>query len=215
VHATPRPIVGLGAGTHAKSVLDALRSSGEFEVVALVDDDAARVGTDLLGYPVRGPEALAELRDAGVADAFAGIGGVGSSQARKAAFARLFGEGFELPAIIHATASISPFARLGDGCHVLARTVVNADAELGDDVIVNTGAVVEHDCRIGPHVHLGPGVLLGGLVTVESDAHIGIGAVVIQELTIGAGAFVAAGAVVVEDVPSGARVAGVPARPMG
>lgn len=214
MHATPRPIVGLGAGTHAKSLLEALRSTGEFEVVALVDDDPARVGTKLLGYPVRGPEALAELQDGGVADAFAGIGGVVSSEARKAAFSRLLEDGFRLPAIVHATASVSRFARLGNGCQVLARTVINADAELGENAIVNTAAVVEHDCRIGSHVHVGPGALLGGLVTVQDDAQIGMGAVVIQECTIGAGAFVAAGAVVVDDVAPGARMAGVPARPM-
>jgi UDP-perosamine 4-acetyltransferase len=214
VHAKPLPIVGLGAGTHAKSLLEALRSTGEFQVLALVDDDPERVGAELLGYPVRGPEALAELRGEGVAHAFAGIGGVGSSEARKAAFGRLRDEGFALPALVHASASVSEFARLGSGCHVLARTVINADALLGDNVIVNTAAVVEHDCRVGAHVHVGPGALLGGLVTVGSGAQIGMGAVVIQELTIGAEAFVAAGAVVVDDVAPGARVAGVPARPM-
>ena len=40
----PEPIVGLGAGTHAKSVLEAIRSAGRFEVVALVDDDPALAG---------------------------------------------------------------------------------------------------------------------------------------------------------------------------
>lgn len=214
MHASALPIVGLGAGTHAKSLLEALQSTGEFEVLALVDDNPDRVGTDLLGYPVRGPEALAELRSEGVADAFAGIGGVASSEARKAAFTRLVEEGFKLPSIVHATAVVSRFARIGNGCHVLALAVVNAEAELGDDVIVNTAAVIEHDCRIGPHVHVGPGALLGGLVTVESDAQIGMGAVVIQERTIGEGALVAAGAVVVDDVAPGARVAGIPARPM-
>jgi acetyltransferase-like isoleucine patch superfamily enzyme len=37
---------------------------------------------------------------------------------------------------------------------------------------------------------------------------------VIEGIRIGDGALVAAGAVVVRDVPDGARVAGVPARPL-
>jgi UDP-perosamine 4-acetyltransferase len=211
---SPLPIVGLGAGTHAKSLLEAIGSRGEFEVVALVDDDPSRAGTELLGVRIEGPGALGKARADGVAHAFAGIGGVGSSEARKGVFARLLAEGFELPPIIHAAAAVSDRARIGRGCHILAAAVVNADAELGDDVIVNTAAVVEHDCRIGAHVHVGPGALIAGLVRIGEDAQVGIGGVVIQSISIGAGALVAAGAVVVEDVPAGARVAGVPARPM-
>jgi len=211
-HGERIPIVGLGAGTHAKSLVEALRSTGEFDLVALVDDDPARVGTELLGYPVRGPEALTELRGAGVSDAFAAIGGVGSSAARRAAYARLLEVGFELPPILHEAAIVSPWASLGRGCHVLARAVINAGTEIGENTIVNTGAIIEHDCRVGAHAHVAPGALIAGLVEIEDDAHVGIGAVVIQGIRIGAGALVGAGAVVVDDVHPGARVAGVPAR---
>ena len=41
-----------------------------------------------------------------------------------------------------------------------------------------------------------------------------MGAVVIEGVRVGARALVAAGAVVVADVPDGARVGGVPARPL-
>jgi UDP-perosamine 4-acetyltransferase len=209
------PIVGLGAGTHVKSVLEAIRSAGRFEVAALVDDDPSRAGSELLGVPVVASERLAELRADGVAHAFAGVGGIGDNSGRERVFERLLEAGFQLPPIVHASATVSPWARLGRGVHVLAAAVVNADAKVGDDVIVNTGAVVEHDCRIGAHAHLGPGVRLAGMVTVGERAHVGIGAVVIERIEVGSGALVAAGAVVVRDVPAGSRVAGVPAREMG
>jgi sugar O-acyltransferase (sialic acid O-acetyltransferase NeuD family) len=208
------PIVGLGAGTHATSLLEAIRSSGRFEIAALVDDDPARAGADLLGFRIVGPEALERLREDGVAHAFAGVGGIGSSAARRGVFERLESAGFELPPIVHASAVVSPWAKLGRGAHVLAGAIVNAGAEIGDDVIVNTGAIVEHDCRLGAHAHIATGARLAGLVTVGEGAHVGIGAVVIQEVSIGAEALVAAGAVVVDDVADGARVAGVPAREM-
>jgi sugar O-acyltransferase (sialic acid O-acetyltransferase NeuD family) len=206
------PIVGLGAGGHAKSVLEAIRSAGRFEVAALVDDDPARAGAQLLGTPVFGPAALERLRAEGVAHAFAGIGGVGTSSARRQVFERLVSAGFELPAIVHASAVVSPWARLGRGAQVLAGAIVNAEAEIGDAVIVNTGVIVEHECRLGAHAHLAPGVRLAGLVTVEDGAHVGIGAAVIERVRIGRDALVGAGSVVLRDVPDGARVAGVPAR---
>jgi sugar O-acyltransferase (sialic acid O-acetyltransferase NeuD family) len=206
-------IVGFGAGTHAKSVLEAIRSAGSFDVVGLVDDDPTRTGRDVLGFPVLGTEELQRLRADGVAQAFAGVGGIGDQSARRGVFERLLAAGFELPPIVHASAVVSPWAELGRGAHVLATAVVNAGADIGDDVIVNTGAIVEHDCRLGAHAHISPGVRLAGLVSVGEGAHVGIGAIVIEGIGIGAGALVAAGAVVVDDVPDGARVAGVPARP--
>jgi UDP-perosamine 4-acetyltransferase len=208
------PIVGLGAGTHAKSLLEAIRSAGRFEVVGLVDDDPERAGADVLGLPVLGPESLERLQADGVRHAFAGVGGIGDASGRRRVFEHLGRAGFELPPIVHASAVVSPWAKLGRGVHLLAAAVVNASVEIGDDAIVNSGAIVEHDCRLAPHAHVAPGARLAGGVTVGEGAHVGIGAVVIEGVRIGAGALVAAGAVVVRDVPDGARVAGVPARPM-
>jgi UDP-perosamine 4-acetyltransferase len=210
----PLPIVGLGAGTHARSVLEALRSTGRFEVLALADDDPSLAGSHVLGFPVVVADDLDRLRAEGVAHAFAGVGGVGSSAARKQVFERLLAAGFELPPIVHASAVVSPWAELGRGVQVLAGAIVNAGSVIGDDAILNTGAIVDHDCRIGAHAHVGPGARLAGLVVVGEEAHVGIGAVAIEKVEVGAGALVAAGAVVVKDVPAGTRVAGVPAREM-
>jgi sugar O-acyltransferase (sialic acid O-acetyltransferase NeuD family) len=209
------PIVGLGAGTHAKSVVEAIRSSGRFEVAAIVDDDPAKAGAELFGVRVVSPEGLEQLRANGVTHAFAGVGGIDDSSGRRGIFERLVTAGFELPAIIHASAVVSPWATLGRGVQVFAAAVVNAGAVIGDGAIVNTGGIVEHDCRVGAHAHVAPGVCLAGLATVGEGAHVGIGAVVIEGVRIGPRALVGAGAVVIRDVPEGARVAGVPARPLG
>ncbi len=207
------PIVGYGAGGHATSLLDALRSAGRFEVVAIVDDDSARAGEALLGVPIEThPGALKGHRVAGVAHAFVGIGGVVDRATRRSARERLMQLGFALPPIVHASAWVSPHATLGAGVQVLAQAVVNAAAVLENGAIVNSGAIVEHDCVVGSGAHLGPRAVIGGRTRVDADAHIGMGAVVIENLHVGAGAFVAAGAVVVEPVAAGARVRGVPAR---
>lgn len=207
------PIVGYGAGGHAVSLIDALHSTGRFEVVGLVDDDPALEGETRLGTPIETtPGALKGFHVSGVAHAFVGIGGVVDRQTRRAARERLEALGFALPPIVHATAWVSPDARLDAGAQVLAQAVVNAAAVIGAGAIVNTGAIVEHDCVVGAGAHLGPRAVIGGQTHLGEDVHVGIGAVVIENVRVGARAFIAAGAVVIGDVPEGARVQGVPAR---
>ena len=58
------PIIGYGAGGHARSLLEAIASRGRYEVVALVDDDPALEGTTVLGVPVwLGSQALGSLHE--------------------------------------------------------------------------------------------------------------------------------------------------------
>jgi acetyltransferase-like isoleucine patch superfamily enzyme len=79
---------------------------------------------------------------------------------------------------------------------------------------LNTGATIDHDNRIGDHAHVAPGCHLAGGITVGEGAFLGTGTSVVPGRRIGAWAMTGAGAVVVHDVDAGARVAGVPARPM-
>lgn len=204
-------LIGLGAGGHAVSVVDAVLSSGLWEIVALLDREPQAFGIDL---PVLPDGELERLREE-VDHAFVGVGGIEDPGPRVEVFERLRAAGFELPAIVHARASVSPFASVGAGAQLLAGVVVNAGASVGEGAILNTGAIVEHDCRIGAHAHVAPGATLGGEVIVGDRSHVGMGAVVLQGLTVGTGALVAAGAVVTRDVAPATRVAGVPARPLG
>lgn len=52
-------------------------------------------------------------------------------------------------------------------------------------------------------------------VRIGADAYIGVGAVLLEGVEIGEGALVGACSLVRQSVPAGARVAGIPARPIG
>ena len=206
-------LVGLGAGGHAKVVLETLAASRACVVVGLLDPRRELWGTTVHGVTVLGDDdLLGRQYDDGVTHAFIGLGGVGDTRPRKRLYELLRSAGFDVVDAVHPSAVVSPSAAVGAGVTILAGAVVNADARLGEDVTVNTGAIVEHDCRLGDHVHVATGAHLASGVEVGDGAHVGVGATVIQGVAIGAGSLVGAGAVVVRDVAAGVVVAGVPAR---
>ena len=206
-------IVVVGAGGHARSVVDALCSArSAFTPVVCTDPDPALHGQSVAGVPIAGDDdILPALLASGVAAACVGVGGVGDNRPRAALHARLVRLGFELPAVSHGCAQIASSATVGLGSIVLAGAIVGTETSVGEGVIVGSGAIVEHDCSIGDHVHLASGCVLGGAVTVAAGAHVGLGATVLQGRSVGEWAVVAAGAVVVHDVPAGETVVGCPA----
>ncbi len=207
-------IVGIGAGGHAKVMLDIVRMRERFEVVGLVDRDPGRHGSEVGGARVLGDDILLpDLLRQGVTTAFIGIGGVGDMAPRRLAYEHVAGLGFEIADVIHPRAFISESVEKGRGVTIMAAVVVNAGAKLGENIILNSGSIIEHDCVIEDHAHVAPGAVLAGSVKVGEAAFIGAGAVIRQGVIIGARAVVGAGAVVVKDVAPDTTVIGCPAAP--
>lgn len=205
--------IGVGAGGHAKGLIEIARTIDAAELVGLVDANRALHGTVVGGVIVLGgDELLPGFHGSGVRNAFIGIGSVGDATVRARVFEAVRRIGFSPMTLVHSSAVVSTSAALGVGVAVMAGAIVNAGATIGDNVIVNTGAIVEHDCDVAAHAHIATGARLAGGVRVGEGAHVGIGAVIKEGLRIGARAVVGAGAVVVEDVRDGAVVAGNPAR---
>jgi sugar O-acyltransferase (sialic acid O-acetyltransferase NeuD family) len=207
------PVIGIGAGGHAKVVIEILRLVGGYDFVGLLDANPETWGTRLMGVGVLGDDVLlAKLYQEGVRCVFIGKGAVGDTGTRKRLYQEAQRLGFEVVRAVHPQAIVSSSAEIGNGPTVMAGAVINAAAHIGDNVIINTGAIVEHDCVVESHVHVATGARLAGGVRVGEGAHIGMGASIKQGITISRQAIVGAGAVVVRDVPDGMTVAGVPAK---
>lgn len=203
----------LGAGGHARVLVDALRAAGGVELAGVLDSGVQTPGTSVLGVPVLGGDELLDgMKARGVSTFVVSVGSVGDASVRRRLFELGRQRGLKPLTVRHPAAVVSNAARVAEGCQLLASCIVNVGSVLGENVIINSGAIVEHDCEIGAHAHVASGAVLAGGVRVGTGAHIGVGATVRQGISIGAGAIVGAGAAVVKDVAAQTMVVGVPAR---
>jgi UDP-perosamine 4-acetyltransferase len=200
-------VLVLGAGGHARPVIEALHATGA-EIIGLLDDAE---GGPLLGVPRLGPvAALSGFAAAGLGAVVA----IGDNATRARLAAQCRAHGLALPALVHPAALVSPSARIAEGAQVMARAVIGPLAAIGALALVNTGAIVEHDATVEDAAHVAPGAVLCGFVRIGARALVGAGATVRPGVAVGADARIASGAAVAFAVPSGATVGGVPARPI-
>lgn len=207
-------VIILGAGGHAKVLIEALRLAQPGIALGLLDPDRAWHGRQILDVPVLGDDDLLPSLAAESPELcfVVGVGAIVASPHRRRLFDLAQGLGLRPFTVIHPAAIISPSAQIEAGAQILAGAVVNTEARIGANAIVNTRAVVEHNCQIQAHAHVATGACLAGGVQVDLEAMIGAGATLRQSIHVAAGAVVGAGAVVVRDVLQGETVVGVPAK---
>ncbi len=204
-------IVIIGFGGHAKSVIDSIRSTREYELVGYTDIEDKHGALAYLGTD----EALKAIYESGTHNVTFGLGYMGKSSLRDRLYEHVKSIGFNLPVIIDPSASIALDAEIGEGTFVGKRAVVNADSHIGKMCIINTGSIVEHENEIGDFSHIAVGAVLCGNVKVGDHCLIGANSTVLQGVSVGKNSIVGAGSVVLSNVGENVTVVGTPAKKGG
>lgn len=204
-------VVVVGAGGHARSVLDILLENDEYEVIGCLDpifrerksvegmEDVPIIGTD---------DELQTLYDQGVKNIFIALG---SNKVRKKLYQKATKIGYVSINAVSKFARISSRASLGRGICIMAGAVINVNCQIGDGCIINTNCSLDHDCTIASFVHVAPGVAISGSTFLGEGVHVGTNSAVIDGIRIGEWSYIGAGAAVVKDIKEHTMAYGVPA----
>ncbi len=209
----PERIVILGAGGHAREVLEILRTcqaQGEpIEPIGFIDENPQNHGRTIDGLPVLGDFGWfygVDIHDIAV------ICALGNPKVARKLVHKAKSLGVRFTNAISPRAWISPRALVGRGVIIFPNVIVNTGASIGDFVTLNVAVTVSHDTVVGDFCNINPGAHLAGNVQVQEGCYIGMGAHVIQGITIGEWSVIGAGAVVIRDIPPHVTAVGVPAK---
>lgn len=205
-----KPIIILGAGGHAKVLIDTLQRQSA-DILGITDPDPNKIGENILGVSVIGDDNVIGTYNNDSIELVNGIGIIANEKKRQQIFRNLKNLGYSFASVIHKSAVLASDVELSEGIQIMAGAVVQPSCKIGTNSIINSRASIDHDTIIGAHVHIAPGATVSGGVQIGSGTLVGAGATIIQGVRIGELATVAAGAVVTQDVPDGATVMGVPA----
>lgn len=183
-------LIIIGAGGHGRVIAENAERNG-YTDICFVDDNAKG---ECLGFPIIGTSSDIESLNDGKTDFIIGIG---CNAVRKS-----IAEKYDVNwvTIIHPSAHISKYAKIGKGTIIMAGAVINTCASVGNHCIINTTAVVEHDNTVCDFVHISPGAKLSGTVYVGNNTWVGTGSSVKHDISICDDVVVGAGSVVVNDI---------------
>jgi len=204
-------LILVAASGLARETAHAAHASGRFRVTGMVDDDPARWGSTVGGFPVLG--GLDVVTD-DPGPRLVVCAGRGADREQVVSRLQALGVPDERYAtVVHPSVDLPPTCSVGAGSILLAHVALTADVSVGAHVVVMPNATLTHDDAVADYATICAGVSLAGGVDIGAAAYVGANASVREGVSIGIGATVGMGAAVLSDVPEGKVWAGVPAVP--
>jgi len=125
---------------------------------------------------------------------------------RGAAYARAKREGYEFVQFIHPSAMVEPDVELGEGCMVLAGTVLDQRVKAGPINHFDISTIVGEHTDIGENNYFAAGATIAGSVDIGRDNFIGLDVTIVNDIGIGNNTFINAKTLVHRNVPDNSQV---------
>ncbi|NOJ75675.1 DapH/DapD/GlmU-related protein [Empedobacter stercoris] len=201
----------LGIGRNTPVFIDLVEQSG-YKVVGLYHYNDSRTGEIDHGFEILG--SFNDLFLKGNLKDLKFLLTMGDNEIRGEISNKIIELGGILPTIIHPTAVISRFAKIGTGVVISPFTYIQANSHIGDNTIVLSGVNISHNNIIGKNCFIAGGVTIGAYTTIGANVFIGQGVLTISDKVkkIEDNAFIGAGSLVTKSVEKNKKIYGRPAK---
>lgn len=114
--------------------------------------------------------------------------------------------------IIHPSAKISPFAKIGIGNIIFPNVVIGPEVVLGDHCVIYSNTSINHHVNIESFVTIASNVSINGRCDIKEGVFIGANASLKQNVSVGERSIIGMGSVVLKNVGADQIVVGNPAK---
>ena len=205
---TGKNLIIVGSGGHSRVAID-IATQNKYNILGIIDINYKKNNTkNILGYQILGDIKSLENKKLKKSKIFIAIGDI---KLRKKIYNSLK-KNFQFINLIHKTAKISNYTKLGNNLLINTGAIINAEVIIDDNSIINSGSIIEHEVYIGKNVNINPNVAIGGRTTIKNNTYVGIGATIIDSINIGENVVIGAGSVVIKDIKKNLTSIGVPSR---
>lgn len=161
-------IIGAGQyGMVAKEIAESMRCFGCINFV----DDASSIAVGKLSDI----ENLIQEYDSAVV-------AIGNSALRLNLIKRLCEIGYEVPALIHEKAYVSPSAKIGMGCFIEPLAVIHTAVRVGNGTIISAGVILNHNSIVHEGCHINCGSVVPARVEIMAGTQTGYNGVCSAEI---------------------------------
>lgn len=207
----------IGAGGHARSILDLL-STNQYDNKIIIIDYLSLPSTinddyELIQGHVVLKKSLSEISNSLTSKDKVYIA-AGDLNERKKIVESISLNHSCFPSLIAETVILSTTATISNiGISIHHGVYVAPHVNIGDFTIINSGAILEHEVIIGQNTHIAPGAIITGRCNIGSNVFVGAGAIVTNSVKVVDNVTIGAGAVVVCDLLEEDSVyVGIPAK---
>jgi sugar O-acyltransferase (sialic acid O-acetyltransferase NeuD family) len=208
----------LGGGGHTKAIIDNMVNN-KMNNIVILDDNLSKNDIILHYYKILGKinrdEISTLLHQCSIDNInIHFICGIGNNKIRYNIVSKIK---YEFPtldwiSIIHPTAHVSAFAKIGEGCFIGPHSFIGPDTIIGDHTIINTKSSVDHDCIVGNFCHLAPNTTVCGCVKIGNDVFIGTGATIIDHIEIKNNIIIGSVSNIIRNIEDNCKIYGNPGK---